>query len=82
MNGSSNNVNGSVTNEAELTIYNAEGLKKGTVGKQQIAYAIARTFYRNIANKNEFNQFFVTFVFEDGSFSETQRFSYSSKQLN
>ena len=81
LNGSSQNVNGSVTNEAELIVYNAEGLKKGTAGKQQIAFALAQTFYQNIANKKEFDQFLVTFVFQDGSFSETQRFAFSHQQL-
>lgn len=82
VNGSAKNVNGTATNEAELIVYNPEGLKKGIAGKQQIAFAIAKTFYQNIANKNEFNQFFVTFVFKDGNLSETQRFAFSSKQLN
>ena len=81
LNGSSRNVNGMVTNEAELIVYNAEGLKKGTAGKQQIAFAIAQTLYQNIANRKEFNQFLVTFVFQDGNFSETQRFAFSHQQL-
>ena len=80
--GTESNVNGNVTSDAEITLIDAEGLKKGIAGKQKIALNIAKLFYKNITNKKEYNQFYVTFVFQDGSFTETQRLVFSSKQLN
>ncbi len=81
VNGTESNVNGTVSSEAEITVIDAKGLKKGIAAKQKMALNIAKIFYKNISNKKEYTQFYVTFVFQDGSFTETQRLVFTSKQL-
>lgn len=81
VNGTYNNVNGVETVSAELTIYNAEGLEKGINAKRKIARKLAKTFYQSIKNKKEYTQVIVTFVFQEGHYTEQQRVGFTPKEL-
>lgn len=79
--GTSQNVNGVETNYAELTVYNAQGLPKGVMAKNDIALKLAKIFYKSIENKKDYNQINVTFLFIDGAIQEQQRLTFSPRQL-
>lgn len=81
INGTYNNVNGTETVSAELIVYNAEGLEKGVLAKKKVARKLAKAFYQSIENRKEYNQIIVTFVFQDGHYTEQQRVGFTPKEL-